>query len=373
MLFDRIFRECFLFEGDNQMLRAALTMIILLFFASPGISGGPLEFNATGPVVMDTSKPIVVKMDRGDLKSFSGKLVRQIVRSALLAFEKVPTAKISFRTDTLLAKDIKTIAEYLPLETAGENVIVFDKDGSILEDLVGKGQNDSILGWASPVPDDTSNPKKIKFFYSLLNGKILDNTRVLHSTVLHELGHAIGLDHSQIHASYAGDRDGKNDMFIPTMFPNSTDDDSYLSYLNPDDRAWLSKLYPNRFFQQAYGTIKGRLVRVKDGVKEPVLGVNIIAINTKSTHARQMHRYSTVSDWLAANDGFFEIPARPGSYELRIQPIERSFMAGSSVGPHAGSSSGKSFNNGIDQEKVVGTTHVVESNKVLNLGDVVVN
>ncbi len=78
---------------------------------------------------------------------------------------------------------------------------------------------------------------------------------------MHEFGHFIGLDHSQINLQYVHDDVTENDIYIPTMFPTATDDDSPLGDLNPDDKAALTMLYPaeDSIVEAAYGRISGEL------------------------------------------------------------------------------------------------------------------
>ena len=59
------------------------------------------------------------------------------------------------------------------------------------------------------------------------------------ATMVHELGHFIGLDHSQIHVDLANDGNKENDVNLPTMYPGGTDDNSVFASLNPDDEVAL--------------------------------------------------------------------------------------------------------------------------------------
>ncbi len=47
---------------------------------------------------------------------------------------------------------------------------------------------------------------------------------------VHEFGHFIGLDHCQLNGQYVGDYNTDNDIYVPTMYPTATDDDTSLEY-----------------------------------------------------------------------------------------------------------------------------------------------
>src|SRR6202008_816927 len=85
--------------------------------------------------------------------------------------------------------------------------------------------------------------------------------------ITHEIGHFLGLDHSQINIDLlAPGNVGKCDVDrlagIPLMFPVEfcqARKDAGLPVLSPDDVSWISSLYPNANFVSNYGTISGTI------------------------------------------------------------------------------------------------------------------
>ena len=79
--------------------------------------------------------------------------------------------------------------------------------------------SDSVLGFAYPV----SSFGVILSAKAILNGKLLtrdgDDLERIYASILHEIGHFTGLDHTQLYPEFAFDEDPDNDRFIPVMFP----------------------------------------------------------------------------------------------------------------------------------------------------------
>jgi hypothetical protein len=156
---------------------------------------------------------------------------------------------------------------------------------------------------------------------------------------VHEFGHFIGLDHTQINLQYVHDDDTANDIYVPTMFPTSTDDDTPLGDLNPDDMAALTMLYPaeKSIVEAAYGRISGTL-HWQSGF--PARGANVVAVNIDD---EKMSRFSSVSDYCMQGDGSFEMYVTPGTYRFFVEPVYPLFTGGSSVGPYAETALSPSF------------------------------
>ena len=220
----------------------------------------------------------------------------------------------------------------------------------------------SILGFADAVclsGDGTDN--SFNRGYAVLNGKGITSANAsteLKPVMIHEFGHMIGLDHSQINVNclpfgFCGaDLEG-----LPTMFPILVDG-AAMSTPAVDDIAGVSELYPGTTFAPSTGTITGT-VYFSDGVT-PALGFNVIARRTSDPRITAV---SNVSGFLFAGDagnplyqdsfagtpspfgshdqafmGMYSIPGLPpGSYTVEVEGIHNSgldaFTGGSGLNP----------------------------------------
>jgi Metallo-peptidase family M12B Reprolysin-like len=194
------------------------------------------------------------------------------------------------------------------------------------------------------------------------NGTYQVTTDEFNQAITHEIGHFLGLDHSQINVDVLNQQPGScnsdETRGLPIMFP-------YLicqarltagfSPLSPDDTAWISRLYPNG--SGAYGTISGTIY-FSDGVTE-VQGVNVIARSISDplgtafsatsgylftgnpgqsvTCALAGHECNTGGSSRGSRDtrfiGTFDVPVLPGTYSIEVESISPQFAGGSSVGP----------------------------------------
>jgi hypothetical protein len=320
--------------------------------ATPACAGGPLRFDQNGAVVWDTTAPIKYKVDRGPFRTDGAKVVISSdaavasIRRAFDFWSSVPTASIRFQFAGLLEEDVTTAARFLAIRgdpTQG-NVVILDHDGAITDGIFGVGNSSRVLGFANPVREGN----RIVRFYSVMNGRLATSVEQFEPTFVHEFGHAVGLDHSQIHLDVANNGIPDDDDLVPIMFPTDTDSEKATPprarKLHPDDIAWLSTLYKNGHTAAAFGTIRGRVVRSSDPTKA-VLGANVVAIHQDNL----LIRCSCVSDYLAKGTGEFLIPVPPGKYKLFIEPIAEDFTAGSSVGPHSEDLTGESFRTRVKQ------------------------
>jgi hypothetical protein len=351
---------------------------VLFSGAVPSFGGGPLY--VTGPAAANpgqayrwTLNPIPYKTDLGGLGNQTNPMANQFVADAFAVWQSVSTADISFLNAGQLDYDvtsgnIRTFQNAIGnCSDAGQptNSIVYDADGSILTAL--GMDNNSVLGFAGLVCSDDA-AGTYKRGWSVLNGRVIDGKPstsghlsvpldVFKAAFIHEFGHLLGLDHSQINLNCLTDSScSTNDLDgVPTMFPVLIDISQ--STLKTDDRAMLSSLYPAPGFSLNTGRVQGQVL-FSDG-RTPAQGFNVIARLVGSARKTAV---SCVSGFLftagrantfvpdgSSTDlffgsqdqkliGFYDIPGLPpGDYTIEVEPINNSgelpFVGGSGVGP----------------------------------------
>lgn len=143
----------------------------------------------------------------------------------------------------------------------GINPIIFDDDGEILRALTGSSFStvNRILGLAGPVGFTNNNDEEIVDAQVIINCRCLAGNQdcgnnlmtedELHFTIIHEVGHAIGLDHCTV--------DGC------TMYPSATDA-SNQRILNRDDEVTIQSLYDLSDLESTTCTVTGTLLDTND-------------------------------------------------------------------------------------------------------------
>jgi hypothetical protein len=345
-----------------------LSALFLGVIAINGVAlnaGGPLKVTSGNAVLWNATNVIAYQIDKGPLGVIAEADVPKLIGSAFDKWAQVPTAALSFSQGSL-GEDVDTTVRLLQLRgnASFASVMVSDSTGAIVDGVFGVGSKTSVLGFAEPMLNTPGS--EIARFVAVMNGTFSSNLPTIRSTLVHEFGHALGLDHSQINSGFAGDGIVANDQFLPSMFPTSSDDDTPLIDLNPDDEAWISRLYPRSNFSTTYGTISGTITRAG----KPVLGANVVAIAVIGGVEDELKRFSCVSDYLMTSNGRFDLHVPPGEYKIRVEPIVRGFHGGSSVGPYADNSSGLSFQNPVGG-KTYTTLYKVVVGQTISAGSIV--
>ncbi len=365
-----------------NLRKKVISFVILLALpcsgATPVFAGGPLsvtgpDSNHPGQPYRWGLNPIPYITDLGMLGNQTNAAANDMVAKSFQIWQSVGSTNISFQNAGQLGYDA-TAANILALSNAllgcGDtsqpaNLIVYDADGSIMSAL--GMDNNSTLGISAALCSD-DEAGLLTRGWVVMNGRFIDGTpdSYNHASVsfdefkavfVHEIGHVIGLDHSQINLNCFTDVScpAEDLAGVPMMFPALLDD--AVSTLKPDDIASISALYPTPGFETSTGRIQGRVL-FSDG-QTPAQGYNVIA---RLEGDPKRKAYSSVSGFLftpsagnvfapffydeeipfGSRDpsliGFYDLPGlEPGVYTIEVEAIYNAgdlpFTGGSGVGP----------------------------------------
>jgi hypothetical protein len=339
---------------DHRRRSAAvlgIAALIVAFVAHRAAAAGPLIVNGAGDPLVWSSGVVQWNPDRGSLGSLSNADAVQFVGDNFGKWQAVATATLAISNTGALPVDVTAanVSTFVGICGDGLSPIVFDDDGSITDALLGAGASNSVLGFAGP-ECGTLVPPVITEAAAILNGKFVDgianaaNPEIsitsFGAVFLHEFGHYLNLDHSQINLVEAFDHDVSNDDTIATMFPflvNGTAE----ATLARDDQVAISMLYPSAAFGTAFGRITGSILW-SNGTT-PFQGAYVIARNVADPRHDAIGYASGARFVPGASggppppelQGTYELPGlQPGArYTVEVEPIYPGFTGGSSVGP----------------------------------------
>jgi len=368
-------------------LRWVLCLVCLL----PGsaYAGGAIKTNILG-LPLHWEGTITFNPDKGTLKNgvYTHAQSVQIIQDAFNAWTDAlgTSAEISIAEGVSLPEDGDDVTEdnYQELIGGGTDAcydndpgteclspVVFDEDGEILDSLFGQCSKFSILGFAGydDIDDGSGDPTQliVRRGQALFSGACLPdalgNTEVkpgcgtckraltdqeIRTIITHEMGHLLGMDHSQVNPdSFAlcGGVDGCPSNVaqdIPTMFPILVNQAQMLD-LHRDDIAYIQRLYGNTSNDC---TISGRVL-ASNGSTE-VRGVEVVARNLapgmensdaisfiSGAEAPRVNSFGKGQGNCREHCGDFTINGlqRGESYQLCVQPILAQFTGGSSIEP----------------------------------------
>lgn len=357
--------------------------------AAFGIDGRPFTWN---PAKM----PIGYRLDPGPMATAAGGAVvidhnsgAQRVQSMFGVWRAVSTASLSFNNlgpilpaGSYTGGDLTSAQQFNDVmgscKSGAQSPVIFDAGGQLIASL---GLPPEVIGFNSGCAVDSANGYLLSSAI-VLNGKFQDGVNSganfeltaneFDQAITHEIGHFLGLDHSQINLDVLlqGSFPCDPDLVagLPLMFPIAqcqARKDEGLPVLAPDDISWISRLYPNSTTPTEYGTISG-IIYFADGVT-PAQGVNVIARleddpSTPQDESRRVavsavsglfftgnpgqsvtQNMSSASEHNANGSqagsrtpaliGYYEIAVPPGTYTVEVEAVFDAFVAGSGVGP----------------------------------------
>ena len=354
-----------------------------------GADGVPFTWRMSPDGGLVSGAQIQYRTDGGALGVLANATANTRVEGMFQVWEDVPTANVAFnRAGALLPTgaftdgDVSTAAEFDAVlascresPSPAQNPIIYDANGGLFTAL---GLPSGVIGFAGAcevASDGVTN--RISAAFSALNGKFRDGNAAngeltdneFDAVFIHEFGHLFGLDHSQINlnclTNAASCPNGSDDLFgLPTMFPfllggrEETPGVHPARTLSLDDRAWVSRLYPDASFSSSFGTVSGTIL-FSDG-QTHFQGANVIArqLDDPMTPENESRRnaVSCVSGYLFTintgqsvtgnntggslfgsrnplNYGRYDIPVPAGSYTVEAESINGAFLGGSGVGP----------------------------------------
>lgn len=356
----------------KKIITIVVSLLLLAGIEYPANAGGPLVVKG-GMAITYGTRPFTYRYDLGTLGMYSNSEAISIVESLYASWQAVMTSEIKFQRDNPGSLNVDvTDKNFDPIlnsrDLLGYTPVIFDNDGKLLDAFLGSGAGNTVLGLSGPITV-SSGPlvNQIAESQAIFNGRFVNgidtpsdpesSSDALKGTIIHETGHGIGLDHSQINleAIKPGASQDIKDS-VPLMFPVAVND---LFLIRRDDSSAISLLYPNQSQLSGFGKIEGSVLR-QDGMT-PVLGANVIAKNISDS---ALEAISCVSDYLTNGTGsytLFAVP--PGSYRIEIEPIDLSFTGGSGVGPYTATKSDKSFQNPVPKGFYTGPNMPITSDQ----------
>ncbi|HSA59783.1 MAG TPA: hypothetical protein VLJ37_08880 [bacterium] len=343
-----------------QRRMVAFLVVVLLSLSISSWAIGPRNVTDSGRAVKWPAMPVRVDLE-SDL-DVRGKNVEPLVDEALSQWDGISEANVSFDLRDLGGSvDDSNVCDFVFDASAcpggplgdGTNPLVIDEDGAIVSDFFGAAAKFTTLGFASIIGSDPASGNAIKgeavFNAACLNGVEIQpgcgsaglsfTDDDFTSFIVHEMGHFLGLDHSQVNLEEATDSDSSNDNLITTMYPRFLIGNG-ANFKTPekDDRAGLAQLYPASNFASTTWSITGTVFNASGSAE--LQCANLVARNVADPKNDAISALSGDFDPPGtANGEFVILGLTPGAtYTIDFEPIDVSATGASGYTPCRGSS-----------------------------------
>lgn len=352
-----------------KTLNLFFLLLLLPFTALAG--AGYIITESGAPSEWDNSSALTIHPESGDCGSFTNAQMLTKLENNLNYWSDLTEVNISFtlQSGSVGGIDGCNYGDYLvgvsgsdnnKAVNDGFNPVIFDNDGEIIAAVAGTANKYRVLGFANPA-GFTSDYSEIVdgqavFNCLCLSGNSFGPCQVGNSTVtfseddldftmVHELGHFLNLDHTQINADLIDDGNSANDDNIPTMYPVSENAAEQISPIQ-DDISALATIYPSSTFTSSHCKVTGSLLDA-DGKQLRCADVQAIPSDRSKSVAFVSGAYAPAKDnngngdtadsgECTSNCGDFQLFLDPGvEYTLKVMPINSSFTGGSGISPCA--------------------------------------
>lgn len=350
----------------------AFILIFLLILSASAFAGGPFIVTEDGvPVFWGENPTVEYHPEEGSCSTFSNAEMLTKLADVLSAWDDLPEVDMSFDqvNDALTDIDGDNYETYLytgsgtttnnATLTDGFNAVAFDNDGDIVAAVAGESNRYFVLGFAA-VNGYSATTGQVSDGMAVLNclcigehpiygtcetggTEVVLSEEELDFTILHEFGHFLNLDHSQVNIDFFDDDDATNDVDIPIMFPYAFDTTSGTA-LREEDIVALAALYPSDDFLDERCLITGdvldedgnplRCADVQATTDDP--SQTVAYVSGASAAAEDNNGDGDTQDSGECNSdcGHFELYLVPGrDYTLSVKSINSAFVGGSGVGP----------------------------------------